>query len=311
MCVSVQSDYYEMKVAMKLEILLGVLSVFVATSTSTATGSLSNNVGLSSLDMFQNSWSTYKTVVHADLMEHSSLTAKITEAIHRWIDGESSVRQSPMTDIAIADLGCGDLALLAPLYKSLPLRVFCGVDMSLSALTLAQAAFSGSSDDSSSSSTPRTLWLNDDLLNWAKTIEVDQTADGSLSTEHNQIEKFDIIVCAFSVHHLNDEDKQRYLTAIVNNKLKARGMILMADIFRIENEERDSYIERFGSHIEKNWDVITETQKAEVLKHVRENDYPASLDHFILHTAPECGLSCELIWSDTGDFEKLLVMKAL
>jgi SAM-dependent methyltransferase len=300
-----------MKTKMRPEILLVVLSAFVSISTSTITGSLSNNVGSTSLEMFQNSWSTYKTVVHADLMEHKSLTVKITEAIHSWIDSESSARHSPVTDVSVADLGCGDLALLAPLYGSLPLKMFCGVDMSLSALTLAQLAFSGSSDLSSSSSKPRTLWLNDDLLNWAKTIEVDQIADGSLSSEHNEIEKFDIIVCAFSVHHVNDEDKQRFLSAIVSNKLKAGGMILMADIFRIENEDRDSYIERFGNHIEGSWGVVTDAQKTEVLKHVRENDFPASLDYFMLHTAPECGLSCELIWSDTGDFEKLLMMRPL
>lgn len=297
---------------MRPEVLLLVLSAFfVSISISTVTGSLSNNVGSTSLEMFQNSWSTYKTVVHADLMEHKSLTAKISEAIHHWIDRGSSARHSSMNDITVADLGCGDLALLAPLYGSLPLKKFCGVDMSLSALTLAQAAFSGSSDLSSSSTKPRTLWLNDDLLNWAKTIEVDQTADGKLSNDHGEIEKFDIIICAFSVHHVNDEDKKRFLSAIVSNKLKASGIILMADIFRIENEDRDSYIERFGSHIEENWGVITDTQKKEVLKHVRENDYPASLEKFMLHTAPECGLSCELLWSDTGDFEKLLMMRPL
>jgi 2-polyprenyl-3-methyl-5-hydroxy-6-metoxy-1,4-benzoquinol methylase len=299
-----------MKIKMMAIFVIAVLSTFVSISTSTTTGSVSNNVGSSSLEMFRNSWSTYKTVVHADLMEHKSLTVKITEAIHHWIDSVSNARSSAVEDIAIADLGCGDLALLAPLYKSLPLKTFCGVDMSLSALTLAQAAFSASSDLSASSK-PRTLWLNDDLLNWAKTIEVDQTAGGSLSSEHSGIEKFDIILCAFSVHHVNDEDKQRFLTAIVNNKLKAGGMILMADIFRIENEDRDSYIERFASHIEVNWGVITATQKIEVLKHVRENDFPASLDYFMLHTAPECGLSCELLWSDTGDFEKLLMMRRI
>ena len=288
-----------------------VYVVCLVITVSANSGQNSNNVGLSSLEMFQKSWSTYKTVVEADLMEHKSMTSRIKQAIDHWINHTSGLKDSPKVEISIADLGCGDLALLGPVYRALPLKRFCGVDMSLSALQLARVAFENSTSKSVTeepSSGPETLWLNEDLLSWSRTIEVDQIADGSM-TMNSKIQQFDIIVCAFSVHHLNDEDKRRVLTSLSENKLKKGGMILMADIFMINNEDRNAYLARFLNHITHNWGVISETQKMELLKHVSENDHPASLDTFMSHIVPECGLTCELLWSDTNDFEKLLVMK--
>ena len=271
----------------------------------------SNNAGLTSLEMFQKSWTTYKTVVQADLMEHKSMTARIKQAIDSWIENHSILNNSPKINISVADLGFGDLALLGPVYRALPLQLFCGVDMSLPALKLAQKEFDISSHHSTAeelSSKPETLWLNEDLLSWSRTIEVDQIADGSLSN-NSRIQQFDIIVCTFSVHHLSDEDKKKVLVSLSGNKLKKGGIILMADIFMIENEDRNAYIARFLNHITHNWDVISETQKGELVKHVFENDFPAPLKYFMSHTVPECGLNCELLWSDSSDFEKLLVLK--
>lgn len=291
--------------------LTSVCVVCLLITVSANSGQNSNNVGLSSLEMFQKSWNTYKTVVEADLMEHKSMTSRIKQAIDHWINHSSEMKDSPKVEISVADLGCGDLALLGPVYRALPLKRFCGVDMSLSALQLARVAFESSTSKivaEGPSSGPETLWLNEDLLSWSRTIEVDQIADGSM-TSNSKIQQFDVIVCAFSVHHLNDQDKRRVLTSLSENKLKKGGMILMADIFMIKNEDRDSYLARFLNHITHNWGVISETQKMEVLKHVSENDHPASLDTFMSHIVPECGLTCELLWSDTNDFEKLLVMK--
>ena len=290
-----------------------IASMMVSIEPSTASRLSSNNVGASSLEMFQQSWQTYKSVVNADLMEHASLTKKISEVVHEWIDHTSN-SDKPRTDLSVADLGCGDLALLAPLYSSLPLAAFHGVDMSLPALKLAQQAFqleSEHGDFDSNTRAPSTKWMNQDLLHWASGSEVEDGADGNAVSLAESQQKFDIIICAFSVHHLNDQDKLRFLQALKSNRLKENGMILMADIFRIEEEDRDSYITRFGNHIEATWNSISKPDQAAVLKHVRENDYPASLQDFILSMSPACDLSCEVVWGDTGNFEKLVVLKAL
>ena len=288
-------------------------SIVVSIDVLAVAGSSSNNVGASSLEMFQKSWQTYKAVVTADLMEHASMTKKISEVVHIWME-HMSISDNPSADISIADIGCGDLALLGPLYKSLPLKSFHGVDMSLSALNLAQKAFQLTSEDGvldSNAANIQTKWINEDLLRWAGNVQIEQTADGDVVDMIESQQKFDIIICAFSVHHLNDEDKIRFLQALKSNKLKPKGMILMADIFRTGEEDRESYLTRFGNHIQATWNSISETDQASVLKHVRENDYPASLKDFVSLIAPACDLSCEVVWGDTANFEKLVVLRLL
>jgi SAM-dependent methyltransferase len=200
--------------------------------------------------------------------------------------------------------------------------------MSLPALTLAQIAFNGEniienmSDEDTiikSASGASTSWVNLDLLTWA-TSELSITVDGIADQESNIVDnmgddisgnKFDIVICAFSVHHLNDEDKKQYLQGIIKNRLNQDGIILMADIFRIDGEDREGYISRFASHIEGKWNKISDLEKIGILKHVTENDYPASLPEFLNEIAPSCGLSCEVLWTDTGNFEKLVLLKPL
>ena len=293
--------------------LVALISLLVpAIDATSTTSAVSSNVGASSLSLFQKSWQTYKAVVSADLMEHASMTKKISEVIHEWIEDRSS-KGYLKSDISIADLGCGDLALLGPVYKSLSLELLCGVDMSLAALELAQIAYQHSPDIGSENSS--SLWINADLLSWARTVSAVQGVDGSSdsagATDGLGLQKFDIIVCAFSVHHLNDEDKIKFLEAIVNNRLKEGGMILMADIFRIKDEDRDEYLQRFSSHIDVTWNTISATEKVSIIKHVTENDFPASLQEFQMSMVPKCGLTGELVWSDTGDFEKLVVLKRI
>ena len=183
----------------------------------------------------------------------------------------------------------------------------------------------GDIEDGLSASVVRTSWVNEDILSWASntrqnhlnTIQVEQIqgVDGpsisDSSSTPGHIDKYDIVICAFSVHHLNDNDKVKFLKAIIKNKLNKDGIILMADIFRIENEDRDGYISRFGNHIEEKWNTITKQEKIDILSHVRGNDYPASLTHFLSEIAPGCGLSCDVKWSDTGNFEKLVVLRPI
>lgn len=90
-----------------------VMSFIISNQSSTIETTVSNNVGASSLDLFQKSWQTYKSVVSSDHMEHSSMTMRIKEIIHDWMHSDST----PKRDISISDLGCGDLALLGPVYR--------------------------------------------------------------------------------------------------------------------------------------------------------------------------------------------------
>jgi hypothetical protein len=61
----------------------------------------------SSLELFETNWRAYRGVVDLDLMEHRALTVAIA----------SLVKPLLPPGAAVADLGCGDLALLGVCLK--------------------------------------------------------------------------------------------------------------------------------------------------------------------------------------------------
>ena len=146
---------------------------------------LSQNHGKESLELFQNSFDTYQAIVNNDYLEHKSMTQSLTNILNKYVS------LSQPKDLAIADLGCGDLALLNHIYKKLPISTFTGVDASLPALEIAKTRLLSSLVD------PMTFnWVNGDLLDWAQS---------HIDNNHKTQQYYDIIICAYSVHHLLDD----------------------------------------------------------------------------------------------------------
>ena len=65
------------------------------------------------MDFFERQWSSYRAVVEHDLMEHQAAATAVATALHHWLEQRPAEATAP----ALIDLGCGDLALLAPLLR--------------------------------------------------------------------------------------------------------------------------------------------------------------------------------------------------
>ena len=113
-------------------------------------------------------------------MEHRSLTAVLERELWRQLErvGHPSPHsQSDLEGLAsLADLGSGDLALLAPLYRSLPLERFTGVDAAASVLGLAAEVLGPVAYPCS--------WEHEDLLLWSR-------REGA--------ERYRLVVCCFAL----------------------------------------------------------------------------------------------------------------
>ncbi len=109
----------------------------------------------SGMDFFDRQWSTYRRVVDHDLMEHQALSAATTAAIEGWLAQRPQGSSPPQ----MVDLGCGDLALLAPLLRRLPLGSYLGLDLSAPVLPRAAAQLQGVPYPCA--------WREQDLLSWA------------------------------------------------------------------------------------------------------------------------------------------------
>ena len=263
----------------------------------------SNNQGTTSLDLFRKNWLTYRKVIQEDYMEHKSMSEQLSMALRTFLHEKNHV--------SLADVGCGDLGSLASTYRSLPmLSAFTGVDLSQPALDLAQKEMSLTEQSI------KIRWKQQDLLVWSQegndgnevVVMDDGTTTPALSTSSD--EKHDVIVCTFSVHHLHDDQKQQFLRNIFRHRLKPGGIMLMADVFMTAGETRDMYMDRFSTHIENTWTSLEREQVASILEHVLSNDFPAELDTFVSKIIPAIGATAEVLWSDTPNFEKLLLIRS-
>jgi SAM-dependent methyltransferase len=239
------------------------------------------------MDFFERQWSSYRAIVEHDLMEHRAVAAATAAAIERWL----ATRHGDAPAAAMLDLGCGDLALLAPLLQRLPLGSYTGLDLAPVVLPLAQAALGDVPYP--------THWLEGDLLAWA---------EGRLeaSAAANQSNAPDILHSAFAIHHLDDGSKARFLQE-ARRRINPDGLFLWVDVFRAPGESRTAYIERYISRIRSGWQPLTPAQQERVISHLSSFDIPADRDA-IVASAQACGWSWSWAWKGAHNAEALAVL---
>ena len=87
------------------------------------------------MSLFEQQWQTYRTVMDHASIERRAGADATSAAFRSWFDQR---RDREVSDVLV-DLGCGDLAHLAPLFRSLPLSSYIGLDLTASVLPLAES----------------------------------------------------------------------------------------------------------------------------------------------------------------------------
>lgn len=207
------------------------------------------------MDFFERQWSSYRAIVEHDLMEHRAVAAATAAAIDNWLATRD--RRAPAA--AMVDLGCGDLALLAPLLQRLPLGSYTGLDQAGVVLPLAQASLGAVPYP--------TQWLEGDLLAWAQgQLDPPATTATSLGT--------DLLHSSFAIHHLSDQAKSHFLEA-ARRRIHPDGLFIWVDVFREPGEGHNAYIERYISRIRSSWLQLNTEQQDHVINHLSHCDLPA------------------------------------
>lgn len=228
-------------------------------------------------DLFNRQWSTYRTMVEHNLMEHRPVAEAVGRELAAWLAARPMAAPAP----ELVDLGCGDLALLAPLLRSLPLGAYTGLDLAPVVLPLAQQALG---------SVPYpTRWLEGDLLGWAC---------GS--------EQTDLLHSGFAIHHLCDEDKARFLQQ-ARQRIRPGGLFLWVDVFRDAGESREVYLERYSQRIERHWQVLAPEERRRTIEHVSGFDFPADREE-IRGVAEAAGWQWRWAWQGEHRAEAMAVL---
>jgi SAM-dependent methyltransferase len=234
------------------------------------------------MDLFAQQWASYRAVVEHDLMEHRAVTANTAATLEQWLALRPAGSRAPR----MVDLGCGDLALLAPLLQRLPLGSYTGLDLTAEVLPLAQQALS---------EVPYPCrWLEGDLLGWARDSPDDLE------------EPVDILHSAFAIHHLSDQEKQTLLQRL-RTRIAPGGLFIWVDVFREPGESRDAYVQRYLQRIASSWPQLSAQQQEHVSHHLASYDNPADRDT-IEAAASASGWQWRWAWNGTHQAEAMAVL---
>ncbi len=239
------------------------------------------------MDFFERQWSSYRAIVEHDLMEHRAVAAATAVAIDAWL----AARPGHAPAATMVDLGCGDLALLAPLLQRLPLGHYTGLDQAGVVLPLAHAALG---------EVPYpTQWLEGDLLAWAQgQLDPPNATAAPQST--------DILHSSFAIHHLDSQAKGNFLEG-ARRRINPDGLFIWVDVFREPGESRTAYTERYMSRIRSSWHPLNAEQQAHVISHIGSFDIPADREA-ITAAARAAGWHWTWAWQGPHQAEALAVL---
>ncbi|MCP4192843.1 MAG: class I SAM-dependent methyltransferase [Planctomycetaceae bacterium] len=186
-------------------------------------------------------WSLYDAIIQHNYMRHAELVDRLKQ----------SVNDLPQP-FDILDLGCGDSWISEHIFPSEMVHHYHGIDLSEAALNKADsqlAAWRG-----------RTQFTCGDINTF-----LSEAATESCS----------IILMSYSLHHLSSEQKRQVLHS-AHRVLRQDGHLLWIDLFRQDQEDRDTYLRRLCNHIRTDWTALTPEQNRQAVDHVNASDFPES-----------------------------------
>jgi predicted TPR repeat methyltransferase len=244
------------------------------------------------MDLFNRQWSTYRQIVDHDLMEHRALSAVLGNALTSYLQQRQAkagaeaeaegINGNP--NLAMVDLGCGDLALLAPLLRQLPLSSYLGLDLSPQVLPLARQALGPVAYSCQ--------FQQQNLVNWAQT--------------HQGEPPVQLLHSSYALHHLSDEAKGDFLRQ-ARQKISSDGLFLWADVFRQPGESLANYLLRYSQRINSSWQVIETSHRDAVIHHITNFDLPADREQ-IVTIASACGWRWQWLWQGSHQAEALAAL---
>ncbi|WP_338429714.1 class I SAM-dependent methyltransferase [Synechococcus elongatus] len=187
---------------------------------------------------FSQGWQVYDKILQHDYMDHQQVYGIL-----------QSHYQSLTAPFDLLELGCGDASQSVLALNGSLIRSYRGVDLSAVALQLAEAHVS-------QLRVPVLLQVGE-LLNYLQTCR----------------DRFDQILVAFALHHLSAEQKQTFWQAAAQC-LRTGGQLLLADVFRLPNESREQYLDRYQQFVVSQWSAMTATEQDFINAHIRQSDFP-------------------------------------
>ncbi|MDP4584328.1 MAG: class I SAM-dependent methyltransferase [Verrucomicrobiales bacterium] len=205
--------------------------------------------------LFRRSWSLYDAITAGNYMFHREFYGEIAAIVSD---------RGQAGDYTLLDLGCGNARFLSPCLRAAPPLSYTGVDLSPTALAEAHDYLAGLDGVS---------LHEDDMVEFAR-----RAGEGS----------FDIVFSGYAMHHLDEADKARLLSAC-SAALAPGGSFLLIDVLREDGQSREDYLTAYLGMMRGEWTAVPAEMIEEACNHVAAHDQPSSLAE-LSALAEEAGL---------------------
>ncbi len=230
------------------------------------------------MDFFERQWQTYRAIVDHDWMEHRGITTAATDALRSWM-AEHPEREGKAR---LLDLGCGDLALMGPVFGGLRLGSYAGVDLTEQVLPLARVAMGRAPFEMT--------FHHGDVSTF-------------IATQHD----VDLVHASLVLHHLSDDEKAVFL-ADLRRAVRPDGAFVWADVFREPDETRQHYVARYADRIRRDWSAIDDDAREAIVTHMSTFDFPADREA-IVAAAKQAGWDFEWLWQGHHQAEAVALLR--
>ena len=203
-------------------------------------------VDAAALGQFQQQWATYGKLVESDCLSQREVGGILRQTLN-------DVFKAPFSFL---DIACGDASMMKAALRGTKVRHYHGIDLSQPALELAAANLAG------------------------LPFEVDLDHRDFVAAMMRRPEHADAAWCSLSIHHLATDDKLRLMKAI-RGAVGARGIFMLYEPTRRDDEDRPAWLERFVRRNKPLWNVLTGAEWDQIWNHVATCDFPETADELV------------------------------
>ena len=227
--------------------------------------------GDSQVQDFFEQWNIYRKVIDFNYMFH----AEIVQILHKLFQ---SYFKCPFR---LLDLGCGDAHTAYHSLNGTNIVSYTGVDLSAAALDFARENLKNYDF--------KKEFIRNDIFSVLDSLRY----------------SYDVIQIGYSMHHLSYEDKRALLNKC-SGTLGSKGVLVLYDVCRNDNETRDEYLVRYCNDCEQLWRNLDSSDLEHLYNHIYKCDFPESLNTltgFVLESGFKKG---EIMFRDHAGFHFLM-----
>ncbi|WP_200817572.1 class I SAM-dependent methyltransferase [Calothrix rhizosoleniae] len=192
---------------------------------------------------FNEQWQLYQKVLNNNYMGHK----EIYSILHDFLINHLQ------TPFSLLDLGCGDASFTTKSLFNTSISAYKGIDLSAAALEIAQR--------------------NLEAIPCKKTFIQDDISTAINQLVNQKDDKFDVVMTSFALHHLSLEEKESVISQI-SHLLESNGILIIVDVIRLAEEERENFIKRYLNHVRKDWYLISSQEYSMIENHISTCDFP-------------------------------------